>query len=192
MKPLKLDDSTIRNARDYVLLTEKVQFVESCADKCFDTLNIRTGDTESDETLPPMYKENISRKNRCLMGALANLYLNLGAKTEPDCRWMVTEKEYDRLAGAHLQNQLERAKADLSLREKAFDILGDYKDLERRLNAEIHALSIVMNDPASRLLCAMNQAISKATLEGTKESFRQAMGSLSDLEKDRKEENGNG
>ena len=178
MKPLKLSSETILAARDYVPLEEKQRFVEACADRCFDTLNVHTGDAGADEVLPPMYKENNGRKARCMMAALANLYLKLDVKTEPDFPWMVTAAEYDRLAASHIQNQLERAKHDLTLREKAFDLLGDYKDLERRLNAEIHALAAVMNDPASRLLAAMNQAASGAMLEGAKETFRAAMEEL--------------
>ena len=179
MKPLKLSSETILAARDYVPLEENQRFVEACADRCFDTPNGHTGDAGGeDEVLPPLSKENNGRKARCMMAALANLYLNLDVKSEPDFPWMVTAAEYDRLAASHVQNQLERAKHDLTLREKAFDLLGDYKDLERRLNAEIHALAAVMNDPASRLLAAMNQAASGAMLEGAKETFRAAMEEL--------------
>lgn len=178
MKPLNLNSEMILAARDYVPLAEKQQFVDHCADRCFDTLNIHAGDAGAEEVLPPMYKENAGRRSRYMMAALVKLYLGIEAETEPDDPWMVTEAEYDRLAASHIQNQLERAKRDLSLRGKAFDLLGDYKDLERRLNAELHALALVMNDPASRLICAMNQAASGAMLEGAKETFREAMEEL--------------
>ena len=178
MKPLELSSETILAARDYVPLEEKQRFVEACADRCFDTLNVHTVDDGVNEALPPMYKENNGRKARCMMAALANIYLKLDAKTDPDFPWMVTEAEYDRLAASHIQNQLERAKHDLALREKVFDLLGDYKDLERRLNAEGQALAAVMNDPASRLLAAMNQAASGAMLEGAKKTFLEAMEEL--------------
>ena len=60
----------LMGARDYVPLMEKAAFTAECAGRCFDRMEVKVGDGSS----IPYYKENVERRSRYLMGALAKLY----------------------------------------------------------------------------------------------------------------------
>jgi len=134
-------------ARDYVSLAEKEAWVAENAVKCFDKLAI-----EADgEAMPPMYQVNTGLKSRYLMAALAKMYFGVPEIVgEPDNEWLMTEADYDRWAGSHVMNQIERMKADRELRDKCYDLLFDYKDLEKWFSTQIGSLLTVQNDTVLR------------------------------------------
>lgn len=137
------------SARTYLPLTEKMTFVSENAPKCFDRLQISAGD----EAMPPMYMENTALKSRYLMFALLTKYLHLLVNVEIENKKpseLLTEEDYDYYAGGHVFSQIERFKSDATLRDRCFDLLGDYRDLERRMNAQIAGLLAVQNDPVMR------------------------------------------
>ncbi len=147
----------LEEARDYVPLAEKEAWVAENAPKVFDKLQITAGN----EPMPPMYMVNAALKSRYLMAALARLYFNVDpsvgcadsslSKEEPnEDKWLMTVAQYDRWAGSHIFNQLERMKRDSGFRIKAFDLLADYKDLEKRFSTQISGLLAVQNDPVIR------------------------------------------
>lgn len=134
-------------ARDYVPLAEKEAWVAENAPKCFDKLAI----TADDEPVPPMYMVNTGLKSRYLMAALIRLYFLddtvIGDKGDP---WSLPVEVYDAWAGSHVINQMERWKRDNELKFKAYDLLFDYKDLEKRFSAQIGSLLTVQNDSVIR------------------------------------------
>jgi uncharacterized coiled-coil protein SlyX len=71
-------------------------------------------------------------------------------KCEPNDEWLMTHEAYDEWAGGHIFNQLERYKRDTDLKFKAYDLLYDYKDLEKRFSAQISSLLAVQNDAVIR------------------------------------------
>ena len=140
----------VTKANDYLPLAKKNEFVDYCAQKCFARVSIHAGEAAGDE-FPPMYVENSDAKSRYLMGALCLLYLPIGAEfADEDDPYLITEEQYDALAASHVMNQLERLKSNAALRDKVFDILADYKDLEKRLNTAVYGFMSVMNDPVAR------------------------------------------
>lgn len=137
------------SARTYLPLAEKTAFVNENAPKCFDRLQISAGD----DAMPPMYMENTALKSRYLMYALAAKYFGFTPETEQENgepSALLTEEEYDYYAGGHIFSQIERFKSDAALRDRCFDLLNDYRDLERRMNAQITGLLTVQNDPVMR------------------------------------------
>lgn len=149
MERFKLSQDTLANANDYVALADKNAFVDTCAEKCFSRVSISTPAEGGDE-FPPMYVENSDRKSRYLMTALCSFYLGTDIECEEGDAYLMTTAQYDALAGAHVMNQLERYKSNATLRDKVFDIMQDYKDLEKRLNAAVYGLLSVMNDNVTR------------------------------------------
>lgn len=144
---ITLARAMIESARDYIPLAVKEAWVAENAPKCFDKLAI----TADSEPMPPMYMCNTGRKSRYLMAALVGLYFgqDYNAESEENPALMTVE-DYDRWAGSHVLNQVERWKREPDLRDKCFDILSDYKNLEKRFSAQITALLTVQNDPVIR------------------------------------------
>lgn len=147
MEKITITKEMMEAARDYVSNAEKEAFVAECATKCFDKLAI----TADGEAAPDMYMVNSGLKARYLMGAFAVLYLNrTDVSFEETDALLMTSESYDLWAGSHVLNQVERWKRDSDLRDKCYDLLADYKDLEKRLSTQINGLLNVMNDSVMR------------------------------------------
>lgn len=144
---ITLTSEMMERARDYVPLAEKEEWCAENAPRVFDKLAI----TADGEAMPPMYMVNAGLKSRYLMAALVKMYFCVHEIIgEPDNEWLMSENEYDRWAGSHIFNQLERMKRDAWLKIKAFDLLADYRDLEKRFSTQISGLLAVQNDPVIR------------------------------------------
>lgn len=144
-----LTKDMLLGARTYLPLAEKTAFVNENAPKCFDRLQI----SADEGAMPPMYMENTALKSRYLMFALVAKYFGFTLDTERENgepSALLTEAEYDEYAGGHIFSQIERFKSDAALRDRCFDLLNDYRDLERRMNAQIAGLLAVQNDPVMR------------------------------------------
>lgn len=149
MTRFSLTGEMLLKAKTYLPLSEKAKFVQRNAERCFDRLSVAIGD--KGEELPPMFMENPALKQRYLMGALVKGYLGLDFQGEDADSELMTEEEYDRYAGSHLLNQIKRMKAaSPDLRDRAFDLLADFSDLEKRMGARMHGLLNVQNDAVYR------------------------------------------
>ncbi len=133
-------------AADYVPLDVKEAWAAETAPKCFDKLAI----TADGEAVPPMYMVNTGLKSRYLMAALVRLYLRQEIEADEKDAALMSVDCYDAWASGHPLNQIERWKRDADLRDKCFDLLSDYKDLEKRFSAQIASLLAVQNDPVIR------------------------------------------
>ena len=144
---IEITKELLEAARDYVPLAEKEAWVADAAAKCFDKLAIAL----DDDPVPPMYMVNTGRKSRYLMAALIGLYFgkteDIGTDEDP---WELPTEVYDAWAGSHVFNQLERWKRDNELKFKAYDLLYDYKDLEKRFATQLSGLLAVQNDSVIR------------------------------------------
>ena len=145
MEKYELTKKTIMEARTYLPLAEKMEFLSN-AQNCFDRLRI----TDGKEEMPPMWKENAGLKARYLMRVLLVNYLGISCEEESD--YLITEAEYDKYAGSHIIMQIERFKrdADKDARDTAYDLLSDYFHLEKSFQSEINALLGVQNDSIIR------------------------------------------
>lgn len=148
MSKIEITKELLQQARDYVPLEEKEAWVAENAPRCFDKLQI----TADGEPVPPMYMVNTGLKSRYLMAALIGLYFGRADWTvnDPDDQWLLPVDVYDAWAGSHVFNQLERWKRDNELKFKAYDLMYDYKDLEKRFSAQIGSLLTVQNDSVIR------------------------------------------
>lgn len=176
-----ISKEAILSANTYVKTLDKDKFVQAIVLDCLDSININT---DAGDSLPPMYKENAERKARHLMGALLSMYLkDKGFIPVENTECMLSADDYDRYAGSHILNQMERFKSDKDTRDIVFDILQDYQDLCKRLNIEVYSYLQVMNDPASRLMAAINQKTTPEALQSAiqdvknlEEQFKQYTG----------------
>ena len=170
----------------YLPLRAKTEWVALVAEKCFDVLHVSMSGVEDDLPLPSMYKENSENKSRYLMGVFVKLYLHGSWEVgEGEDEWLMPIDEYDKWAGGHIFSQIEKFKADKELRDICFNLLADYKDLERRLNTEIHGLMQAMNDPAARQMAAMQISMAPEAMEKAIEELNTAKDALSEYMNER-------
>lgn len=143
---IEITREMLTGARDYVPNAEKEAWVAENAAKCFDRLAI----TSDGEELPTMYMVNEGLRRRFLMTAFVKTYLRQKAEADERDETVISESCYDKWAGSHVFNQMERMKKDENLRDKCFDLLADYKDLEKRFSAQLAGLLTVQNDSVVR------------------------------------------
>lgn len=133
-------------ARDYIPMAQKEAFAKNAAVLCIDSLTV--------PDYPPYYRANPGRVSRAMAAALAGIYLGQSVEMElgeDGEGWLASEAEYDRLAFSHIFGQLQRLKSDMAVRDKIFDLLSDYGELERMLKSEIDAAIAPRNDVAVRM-----------------------------------------
>lgn len=163
-KPLTMKEVFI-NAKSYVPLMQKEEIVSHCAERCIDRVVVNTGEKFRGDT-PPMYRENGQRKRRYLMGILVRAYLRLDFEPCEEDKWLLSADDYDAFGGVQLINKIERIKKQGdALRDKAYDLLADYRDLEKMMNTEIAANLDVMNDVVARMTMSAASAMTPESMK---------------------------
>ena len=146
-------EQMMEKADAYIPITEKEAIATVIAEACVVPCKETSADTEKEDVFnvpaPPLYKENTLVKALCLTGCFLRYYLHVDVKS-----MNIPIEEYDGWTGAHLMNQIERFKGTAH-KVKAFDMLSDFRDLEKRVNCAIYARLNQKNDPCRRLLAAL-------------------------------------
>lgn len=171
MEKIIITEEAIHNAVSYSLMEMKEKFVEDVYMKCLNRVDVNLDDS-GNAPMPYMYMENTFLKSRYLMTALAKLYLRLEVETEDGGLWLMTRNEFDRFGASHVIGQLNRFRNNNpDLKDKVFDLLRDYSDLERRLSNAIRSGLTVMNDPANRIFQKITMDVSEQSLEAQREQL---------------------
>lgn len=127
-----ITEESMEEVNTYVPIRIKTDLVDLIADKCILKSEMTAEIDGQEMSMPPMYTENTNAKSRYLMGVLVRLYLCGGFKPESeDDIWIIPEDEYDKWAGGHVFNQLERFKQNPKYKNICFDLLSDYRDFEK-------------------------------------------------------------
>ena len=105
-----------------------------------------------------MYMVNLGMKNRYLMAVLAS-YLHIGYETDERDERLMSIADYNRWAGSHVLNQIDRFKRDSEARDKCYDLLYDFREFEKLLSAQIYGLLNVQNDIVMRQSEQMSTAV---------------------------------
>lgn len=169
---ITLTEQTILNANDYIPLLEKQKMAETIAQKCVTAVKMTmAGNDGNKHALPNRFQEVQFLTSLYLMGIFAKLYLKIPYEGDNDTRednpyygLQMPANIYDRFAGSHVMNQLEHLKADKACRDKVFNILYDYRKLQRMLNAEIEIVLAHQNDVVWRLMASMELNVKEAML----------------------------
>ena len=185
MEFVKITEDIVRQANAYAPIEEKEKFVEHCAQRCRNNVTINLGAEADNMAMPYMYTEDVFRKSRYLMGAFLTFYLPFDGlrdlETEEGDQWLLTPKCYDIFAESQVFNQLERFKGNAELRDKVFDLLRDYRDLEKKLNTTIYNNLTVMNDPINRMFLKISMDTSEQALEEQKKKLAEFAREFEDL-----------
>jgi hypothetical protein len=173
---ITITEETINNGVSYALCELKEKFVEDVYMKCLNRVDIM------DPPMPYMYMENTFLKSRYLMTALAKFYLRMDVETEDGDMWLMTRNEYDRFGASHVIGQLNRFRNNNpDLKDKVFDLLRDYSDLDRRLSNAIRSGLTVMNDPANRIFQKITMDVSEEALKSAVDEAKQQMAELQEI-----------
>ena len=154
----------------YLPIRIKTELVDQIADKCILPSQITASIDGEEMTMPTMYREDSNKKSRYLMGVFVRLYL-CGTFESGDDKdiWLIPEDEYDKWAGGHIFNQIERFKQNAKFKNTCFDMMSDYKDFEKRLNVEVYSYLNAMNDDVARQLAAMQASVTPDSMEAIME-----------------------
>ena len=167
-------EEAMAEVNTYLPIRLKTELIERLAEKCISKAEISASIDGQDMLMPTMYRENTNIKSRYLMGIFVRLYLCGTFKPElEDDIWLIPEDEYDKWAGGHVFNQIERFKQNPKLKNTCFDMISDYKDFEKRFNAEVYANITAMNDPVARQLAAMQASVTPDSIEGMMEQLKE-------------------
>ena len=155
-----ITEEAMAEVNTYVPIRIKTELIDRLAEKCIIRSEITASIDGEDMLMPPMYREDTNVKSRYLMGIFVRLYLcgTFKPDDEKDI-WIIPEDEYDKWAGGHVFNQIERFKQNQKLKNICFDMISDYKDFEKRFNTEVYSLINAMNDPVARQLAAMQASV---------------------------------
>ena len=185
MNRITITEETINNGVSYALCELKEKFVEDVYMKCLNRVDVNLDDS-GNAPMPYMYMENTFLKSRYLMTALAKFYLRMDVETEDSDMWLMTRNEYDRFGASHVIGQLNRFRNNNpDLKDKVFDLLRDYSDLERRLNNAIRSGLAVMNDPTNRIFQKITMDVSEEALASQKEQLEDLKKQFAELQSDK-------
>lgn len=172
MEKIFITEGVASGAATYMPLTEKDKWARTAAALCINRVTLAAKDESATSSIPDFYTLNQERKSRALYALLANTYLGFALELTEE--YLMSADDYDRWAGSHVMNQLERLKRtaqSYSVRDRIYDMLYDYKDAERRLNTEIATILSIHNDTCTRMMAMMAIQTTPEYLQKTKEEM---------------------
>ena len=155
----------VLGAEQYVPLEAKMAFARTVAEQCCDVAQTTFSLNGTDLMVPDVRVENSALRQRYLMGALYGIYLKVPYEPVKNTEWLMAQDDYNRAASQFPMNQLERLKSDAAVRDKVFNILRDFKELERFVNAEIGNTLTIGNDVVARIIAALSMSVTPQALE---------------------------
>lgn len=169
-----ITEEAMKEVNTYLPIRIKTDLVDLIAEKCIIPAQTTASIDGQEMMMPPKYIEDSNKKSRYLMGIFVRLYLRGTFVPEDDKDvWLIPEEEYDKWAGGHVFNQIERFKQNAALKNICFDMISDYKDFEKRLNVEIYSMLNAMNDDVARQLAAMQASVTPDSVEGLLEQIKE-------------------
>ena len=150
-KHFELTDKIMQNAIAYMPIEDKADYAEEIAKKCVVDIPTAEQNVKGEKflALPYIKGEDRELKSMCLMNILLSYYLKIEVKSP------FTEEEYNFYAGGSILNQIERYKSNFDLKNKAFDLLADYKEFRKSVDNEIANLIAVNNDVLARFMASV-------------------------------------
>ena len=169
------------NAKTYIPIAMKEMIASEMARACVkETYKVRPHADKTpyagDYGLAPNWCESVSSKARVMMTILLSQYLRVWGD---DAAFLCDIGEYDQWAEAHILNQIERFKGS-EYREKAFDILSDYREMEKYLNSAVYSVLRELNDPVTRFMSAIGEITSAEGVQKAMDAIKEAQEGISD------------
>lgn len=147
-----LTNEIMEKAVSYMPIADKAELARTIAERCIVEIPTASQNIQGEAylALPYIKGEDREIKALCLMQVLLSHYLKV-----LDVGTILTVDKYDYYARGSLANQIERYKSVPALRDKAFDLLTDYKEFRKFVDIEINNLIEVSNDALARFIAAI-------------------------------------
>lgn len=178
-KTFVLTKEVVASAKTYMPINVKYDFAASLVDGCL--IAAKPDEQEKSMSLSPFYKEDNRAKAVLVQNIFFEYYFGAEVPTERPLEF------YDECGQAALMNTLERYKSDAALKDKIYDILADYKEFKKIVDAEIYQEKQHRNDPISRLLANMAKTVSPNTFAEKGEELKKLLKGLEDGREELKE-----
>lgn len=153
-EPFIVTEEMVEKATSYIPLADKMAWVAVIAKECIEPVELGVLNEQANQTmaLPSMYQENTHQKHLYLMQKFLVDYFHIEVSES------FTSSDYDEYAQYQPLMQLERLKVECKKKEnknKIFNLLYDYRNLEKYCNNEIHKVVTAYNDGLSRMLAGI-------------------------------------
>lgn len=185
----------IANAASYVPVAEKKRVSQGIAFFCCEAAAPTAPESLNGlPTLPFMVQEDRKLRQQFQMGLLAD-YLGIeypvevavlpgaeGEDAEQPLTHCMAEEEYDRWAGSHVLNQLERLKKskESGICDKVYDLLYDYKNYENMISVAIRDYMTIQNDPLNRAAEYISKFATEEATQAVMQALMQSKGELNE------------
>lgn len=146
-----LTKETLLAAKTYMPLSDKEDLASQIASECVRPMKTAEQNRPGEAmiALPSLMEEDYALKTVLLQSVLISYYLGLEYETGGE-----QYAEYDKYAGGHLLNQIERFKSDRDTKDIAFDLLDDWREFKKMVDTMIYNYKCNVNDPIARLAAA--------------------------------------
>lgn len=195
---IEITENMVKNANAYIPVMEKEKLAAIIAENAVEPVKVQIDGLASGvKAVPDIYRENISIKARYLMGVLATRYLGceINIIDGDETKSFMDAYEYDLWGRSHVYDQLERMKRGgvaTEIRDKVYEILSDFRDVERRVNAAIHSLIDIQNDTCVRLLIMVENMTTPEALQATTQELEKTRDDLKAYADSKKKGKSNG
>lgn len=166
-KHFMITDDLMEKAKSYMPISEKRDLSRQIADLCLIPMKTAEQNRAGEKLLamPNMRAEDMATKQILLLRTLLGFYFDIEVDSKADAY-----EQYDFYAGEHIYNQLERYKST-AWKNKAFDILSDFKEFRKFVDTEIFNIRANWNDPVARFTAAVQ-------ILSTPENIKELLGEL--------------
>lgn len=169
-KKFKVTEEMVRNANHYIPISKMSAIASVIAPLCIKKSKTAKQNEKGLEflALPTLWVDDQEKKDLYKMSILLMEYLKVQIPDD------FTDAHYDFYGSAHVLNQLERFKSNAELKDKVFDLLGDFKRFEKMLHTEIENEKVVRNDPVARLTAAISIVSNPENIKKMQEELERA------------------
>lgn len=185
-KHFEITDEIMQKATAYMPIEEKAAYAKTIAEQCVVAIPTAEQNVEGEKlfALPYIKGENRELKALCLMNVLLSHYLNIDLKISEENPF--NEEKYNYYAEGSILNQIERYKSNFDLKNKAFDLLADYKEFRKFVDIEINNLIEVNNDTFARFIAAISIFSSPENIAKAVEELKKVSGDYTKLLEEKK------
>lgn len=176
VKFVALDAEDVRKADTYIPISVKHKAIQILAAGCVEKVSLELDAGEKGvRPMPPRWQENVLGKRLVMAYVLASLYLHkidgeeLFNKDSP--KFSFSERQFDIFSQAYFNLEQFKRHNDPEIRSRAFEILADYRDFEKMLNAEIYNTLQSRNDLLSRLCMMLDMQAAPEAIQAAMENL---------------------
>ncbi len=174
---IKLQPEDVKNAKSYLPLLHKQALAEALSDGCIeDSIPVFDG-------IPPRKQRNIIGQKLVLCAVLCGIYLGLydvSSLYNDEPSFSFSLLDYDQFASVPFQLEAMRRSKSTEIRKKAEEILSDFAEFQKLLNATVDNKIAAYNDPCARLMQILSAQV---TPESVQDAVQQLEGIKSELSK---------